>query len=348
MAAQDYSANLMYPMAQNNSTDKFNLTIEKFEGTVHETILKASALTDEYRFMPLIGTDAMSNNAMGLPSLAKVVPGIEPLGQNINVGKMMVYVRSPIIARVTTPMLADVQTHLDIKGKTPGNFGKRIAQHLDQVMFVQINKSIGYDHPAAPTGGANTLEGTGGILAQGAKVTLSTALDELDSAKLTTAMFSVAQTLAERDIDITGADGKLYMLPAQYFTLLKNKDLLNSDINKPNGSYAHAAIDVVSGMPVIMTNRMPSVADSFGFPATAESTAALYGSSTDTSYDISAIEAKGIAYWANGDTIMVAQSIPLTTDVYWDKRLLCWFIDAYMAIGAAPNRTDTCGGVWKA
>jgi len=32
MAAQDISANLMYPMAQNSSTDKFDLTIEKFEG----------------------------------------------------------------------------------------------------------------------------------------------------------------------------------------------------------------------------------------------------------------------------------------------------------------------------
>lgn len=32
MALQDISANLMYPMAQNLSTDKFNMTIEKFEG----------------------------------------------------------------------------------------------------------------------------------------------------------------------------------------------------------------------------------------------------------------------------------------------------------------------------
>lgn len=342
MAAQDISANLMYPMAQNFSTDKFNLTIEKFEGTIHETIQKAGILDSVYVFKPLIGTDTMSNNAMGNPTLQAVSPGVEPLGKDIAVGKMIVQVKTPIIARVTEPMLHDVQTHLDIKGKTPANFGKRIAKSIDEVLFVQIVKSVLYDHPAAPSGGTNTKEGTGGILDVGTVETLTTALDELDTAKLTTAIYAVNQGLAELDIDQT--DGYLYMAPAQYFTLLKNKDLLNTDFNKPNGSFAHAAIDVASGMPVVMTNRISQAADTVGSPAFTDSTAALYGSD----YETSATEAKAVALFATPDTIMVAQSIPYTADVYWDKRLLTWFIDAYLAIGAAPDRTDVNGAIFKA
>lgn len=336
MAAQDISANLMYPMAENFSTDKFQLTIEKFEGTVHEIMQKKSILEGVYTFTPLVGTDTMSNAQMGEPTLQAVSPGVEPLGGQIEVGKMIVQVKTPILARVTTPMLADVQTHLDIRGKTPGNFAKRIAKHIDECLFVQIVKSVLYDHAT----GSNA-DGSGGILPQGTTVTLGTSGDELDTAKLTTAIFSVAQGLAEKDID--QEDGMLYMAPAQYFTLLKNKDLLDTDINKPNGSYAHAAIDVASGMPVVMTNRISQAEDTVASPVKTDSTAALYGSA----YETSAAEAKAVALYATPDTIMVAQSIPFTGKAYWDDRLLTWFIDAYMAIGAAPDRTDVNGAVFK-
>lgn len=342
MALQDISANLMYPMAQNLSTDKFNLTIEKFEGTVHELMRRASILDSVFKFTPLIGTNIMSNNVMGAPVLQSVVAGVEPAGKQIAVGKMIVQVDTPIIARVTTPMLATVQSHLDIKGKTPGNFAKELAKTQDEVLFVQIVKSCLYNHPDPPTGGTNSKEGSGGILPQGTKVTLSAAGDELDATKLTAAIYSMAQGLAEQDID--QGDGKLYMAPAQYFTLLKSDSLLNRDVSKENGSYAHAAIDVASGMRLIMTNRISQAADTVASPAKDGSVADLYGSA----YETSAAEAKAVALYATPDSIMVAEAIPMTTDVYWEKRLLTWFIDAYTAYGAAPDRTDVNGSIFKA
>lgn len=338
MALQDISAGLMYPMAENASTDKFALTIEKFEGTVHEIMRKQSILDSVFQFVPLVGTDTMSNNAMGRPTLAAVVAGVEPEGKDIAVGKMIVQVETPVIARVTTPMLATVQTHLDIKGKTPGNFGKELAVHTDEVLFIQIVKSALYDHPAAPSGGANEKEGSAGILDIGTIVTLAAASDELDATKLTDGVYDMAQAFAEIDIDQN--DGKLYMAPAQYFTMLKNEKLLNRDISKENGSYAHAAIDVASGMEIVMTNRITQAADAGGTPGTP---GAIYGSG----YQTSAAEARAVALYATQDTIMVAESIPMTSDVYWSKRLLTWFIDMYTAFGAAPDRTDITGGIFK-
>jgi len=77
MAEQDISANLTYPMAENFSTDKFALTIEKFDGRVHETMQKKSLLESIFNFKPLVGTDTMSNNVMGNPTLQPVLPGVE-------------------------------------------------------------------------------------------------------------------------------------------------------------------------------------------------------------------------------------------------------------------------------
>lgn len=343
MALQDISAGLMYPMAENLSTDKFALTIEKFEGTVHEIMQKAQILDSVFNFMPLVGTDTLSNNAMGQPTLQSVVAGVEPGGKDINVGKMIVQVKTPVIARVTTPMLSAVQTHLDIKGKTPANFAKKMAKHLDELLFVQIVKSVLYDHPDTNT---NENEGGYGILPQGTTQTLTAAGDELDTAKLTAAIYAIAQGLAETEVDQN--DGKLYMAPAQYFTLLKNKDLINTDINKPNGSYAHAAIESVSGMPIVMTNRLSQAVDTSAAPAFTGSTADLYADGVTSDYETSATEAKAVALFATGDTLMCAESIPMTSDVYWEKRLLTWFVDMYTAVGAAPERTDVSAAVFKA
>jgi hypothetical protein len=294
----------------------------------------AQILDSVFEFRPLIGTDTMSNNVMGNPTLQKVEAGVEPLGKKIETGKNIVQVKTPIIARVVEAMLPAVQDHLDIKSRTPANFGKRIAKSLDEVLFVQIVKSVLYDDGDG--------EGTGGILPKGTKVTLDTAGDEIVAADLTTSLYSLSQALAEGEIEMY--DGKLYMAPAQYFTLLKNQDLLDADFNKPNGSYAHASIETVSGMPIVMTNRISQAEDTVASPAKTDSTAALYGSS----YETSATEAKAVALFATPESIMVAQSIPLTSDVYWDKRLLCWFIDSYLAIGAAPDRTDVNGAIFKA
>lgn len=339
MAAQDLSANINYPMAQNGSTDKFSLTIEQFNGTVHDIIQKMSILDGVFDFRPLIGTDTMSNNQLADPVLQAVVAGVEPLGQSIAAGKMIVQVKTPIIARTSTAMLADVQEHLNTRGRTPGKFAKRISKHLDEVLFVQIVKSILWDQANAPSGGTNTAEGSGGILPVGSTVELAAGDDETDAAKLTTAIYSIVQALAEKDIDQN--DGMLYMSPAQYFTLLKNQDLLDKDINKENGSYAHASVTAAAGLPVVMTNRLQQADDTVASPAYTDSPAALYG------YESENEESDAVAVYCTEDTIMVAQSIPLTTDVYWDQRLLTWFIDAYMAIGAAPDRTDVGAGVFK-
>lgn len=332
MAVQDVSNSLTYPMAQNYSADKFALTIEKFDSKVHETMQAASVLDGVNVFKPLIGTDTMSNNIMGNPTLQAVSPGVEPEGKKIEVGKNIVQVKTPIIARVTTAMLAEVQDHLDLKSRTPANFGKRIAKSIDEVQFVQIVKSILYND-----GGL----GTGGILPVGVTTTLVTLLDELDEDKLEAAIMTISQSLMEAEVG--QEDGKLYIAPAQYFTLLKNDKLLNTDYSKDNGSYAHAAISVVSGMALVATNRMSQAVDTVASPIKVDSTAALYGST----YETSAAEARIVAAFVTPETIQVAQSIPLTSDVYWDKRLLTWFIDSYLAIGCGPDRTDVGAGIFS-
>ena len=321
MAAQDISANLTNP-AQRNLTGVLDaLMIEKFNGVVHMHEQKESITDGVFDFKPLVGTDTMSNAAMGDPTLQAVVPGVEPLGTPIEVGDQIVQVKTPILARVTVAMLAQVQDRLNVKSRTPLNFARRIARAKDELLFVQAVKS------AMKATGAGEVSD----MPAGTNEELVAATDEVDATKLELGVMSLAQILAEKEVDLM--DGRLYCAPEQYFTLLKNDKLTNADFSKGNGNYAQASVAVTSGMPIVMTNRLTQAADD-------GSVVGSNGNLMGAGYHTSLEESDVVALFCVGESLMVAQSIPLTSDVYWDQRLLTWFIDAYLAFGAAPDRPD--------
>jgi hypothetical protein len=233
----------------------------------------------------------------------------------------IVQVKQPILARVTVAMLAQVQDRLDVKSRTPLNFARKIAKAKDQILLLMAVKS-----GMKATGAGEVSDMPGGVNNE-----LAAATDELDATKLETGITGLAQGLAEQEVDLM--DGRCYIAPAQYFTLLKNDKLVDANFSKENGNYAQAALSVAAGMPLVMTMRLTQAADD---GSDSSKNAYLMGAN----YTCSDEESDVVALFCMGESIMVAQSIPLTSDVYWDKRLLCWFIDSYLAFGAAPDRPD--------
>lgn len=321
MAAQDISANLTHPSQANLSGALDALMIEKFDGRVHIHEQKASVTDGLFSMIPLVGTDTLSNAAMGDPTLQAVSPGVEPLGKTIEVGTQIVQVKTPILARVVVAMLAQVQDRLSIKSRTPMNFGRKIAKIKDELLLHQAVKS-----GMKATGAGEVTDMDGGVNEE-----LAAATDETDATKFEAGIMSLAQGLMEQEVELT--DGKLFVAPAQYFTLLKNDKLTSADYSRGNADYSAAMVSVSSGMPIVPTNRLSQAADD---GTTAGSNANLMGAN----YVVTDEESDVVGLYGTPESIMVAQSIPLTSDVYWDKRLLTWFIDAYLAFGAAPDRPD--------
>lgn len=321
MAAQDLSANLVNPAQRNLAGPIDALMIEKFDGRVHMHEQKSSITAGLFDFTPLVGTDTMSNAAMGDPTLQPLVRGVEPLGGDIEVGDQIVQVKQPIIARVTMPLLSQVQDRLSIKSRTPMNFGRRIAKAIDEILLLMCVKS-----GMKATGSGEVSDMPGGVNKE-----LAAANDETDATKLELGILGLAQALAEQEVDLM--DGKCYLAPAQYFTLLQNDKLTSVDYSAGNGNYAAAFLTQSAGMPLVMTNRLTQAADDGSDSA---KNAYLMGAN----YTCSDEESDVVGLFCMAESIMVAQSIPLTSDVHWDKRLLCWFIDSYLAFGAAPDRPD--------
>lgn len=323
MAAQDISANLTHPAQANLAGALDALMIEKFDGRVAEHEQNESITDGMFDMKPLIGTDTMSTAAMGDPTLQAVNPGVEPLGNKIEVGSQIVQVKTPILARVVEGMLSAVQDRLAVKSRTPLNFGRKIAKIKDELLLLHVAKS------------ALSAAGTGGVtdMPAGVNKVLAAATDELDATKLELGVMGMAQALAENEVDYMNGQGRLFVAPAQYFTLLKNDKLVDADFSKENGSYANAKIGAASGMPMVMTNRLTQAIDD-------GTTVGSNGNIMGPNYHCSVTESNVVALFGTEESIMVAQSIPLTSDVYWDQRLLTWFIDAYLAFGAALDRPD--------
>jgi len=258
---------------------------------------------------------------MGDPTLQAVSPGVEPLGKKIEVGTQIVQVKTPILARVVVAMLEQVQDRLSIKSRTPANFGRKIAKIKDEILLHQAVKS-----GMKATGAGDVTDMPGGVNKE-----LAAATDEADATKFEAGIMLLAQALMEQEVELT--DGKLFVAPEQYFTLLKNDKLTSADYSAGNANYSAAMVSVTSGMPIVPTMRLSQAADD---GTTAGSNANMMGAN----YVVTDEESDVVGLYATPDSIMVASSIPLTTDVYWDKRLLTWFIDSYLAFGAAPDRPD--------
>jgi hypothetical protein len=317
--ASDYSAKITRPAQRNLAGDIDALMIEKFDGKVYMEYQKDSITDGAFDMPTLTGTNTLSNAAMGKPTLTSVVPGIEPDSSKVEIGDVIVQVKTPIISRVIEPMLENVQDRLNVKGRLPKEQAKVIAKAKDQILLHRCVKS---SMKTTGVGEITTIPG-------GFTHDLAVGKDT-DPAALLAGLATIALHLADNEIEVS--DGVVYILPAQFFALLNADKLIDSDFTKDNGDFANAKVDKAYGLRLVMTTRLPQ----------AENASHIMG----TDYNVSLGESDCVMCFAARDAIMSAQSIPLTSDVYWDKKTLSYFIDSYMAFGTAVARPDEAAAIF--
>jgi hypothetical protein len=81
--ATDISAQLTFPGERNLGGDPYALMIEKFNGEVATLFQMASVTDGLFDWTTLVGTDTLSNAAMGDPELTKLEPGVSPAASQI-------------------------------------------------------------------------------------------------------------------------------------------------------------------------------------------------------------------------------------------------------------------------
>lgn len=300
--------------------------IESFTGIVDGQFAKSSMMRSLAQVQLVRGTDTLINRRVGRTTLQALTPGVRPDSTQTEFGRVSVTVDTTILARDNQSMLNAFQTDFNVRQEIGQDQGKEHGKFFDQALIIQALKGAELAAPA----------NLNGAIGAGKLTTLAAAQDELDPDKLYTAIAAILTAMQEEDIDTE--EMVILTRPTHYDVLLNNDKLLNRDYSSANGDFADGTFKSLKGSMVRSTARIPNAAITGH---------RLSNAANGNAYDVSALQANAVAVIMHPKSLLVGETIPLTTDVWWNKEEKKWFIDSWIAFGAGPRRPDVCGVVRK-
>lgn len=329
--------NVVRPLARNGrdnpaTDDIYALQIEKFTSDVEGTIMRRSKTEPIINIKPVKGTTTVSNFAIGESDLQVIVPGVTPNGTKSQFGKNSVQVDRTILARATLPLLDVFQTSYDARREIAVEHGKKIAKMKDQSFLIQAVKTSLLTNSTYFS--TTELPGHKG----GTKVTLTTAGDQNDPAKLYSAFASLFAQMEDKDVDPVEDDLFIFVRPATFYTLLEAEQVINGNYVTAAGTSVEGHIFKAWGVPVLSTNNLPNWVED----GTAGSVSALMGEDYEGDFT------KLVAVAFSSRAVLAGSTIDLQTKVFFDDVSKHWYVDAWLAFAATSNRAEFAGSIYAA
>lgn len=307
---------------QTGEVDK--LFIAEFGGLVEGTIVKSSIMESFLDWRPITGGNVLTNYRNGDTQLQKLGAGSNPQPTPVDFDNVSVKVDTVMLARNAVFTLDDIQNKYDAKAALAKEQGKVIGKFMDSVGLI---KGIKAARIVSGDGTGGTTKLPSGWFG-GTQFTMAAATDETDPNKLQYQIENAIAGLEEKDLEPSEEGFVIYVRPAQYLALSRNDKLINSQYSMGNGNYAEGTVLKSVGLPIRSTNRLPK---------SAVANHPLSNAANANAYNLSAAEAKCVALIMSPHAVLSGASIPLQSDVYWDKQTKSWFIDSWLALGAAEN-----------
>lgn len=304
--------------------------IAEYGGEVESQFAKASVMRQYVNVKNLQNTDTLLNRRVGRTTLQAVNDtnkGNSPDATNTKFGKVQVTVDTIVLARDRRTLLNELQTDFDARMELAQDHGKEMGKFFDQSFLIQCIKG-------AKAVLADSLNGAFG---NGKNSTFVGASDHLDPTKLAAAIRSLITQFAEQDID--RSELLVWVRPTEYETLLGADKLINSQYSATNGDYAMGRIAMIEGARIVETARIPNAAITGHL---------LSNAGNSNAYDVSAAEAKAKAVIMHPRSLLAAETIPMTPDIWYNKEELVWYIQSIMSYAVTVNRPDLCGAVFAA
>jgi hypothetical protein len=328
------SFNIQRP-GQSNSAGAINaLHIEEFTGIVEGTIERKSLLKGFIPVRTVRGTSVVSSFAVGESTLQKATPGVVPDGTTTDFAKAQVSVDTVVLARAILPLLETFQTSYDARKEIGSEHGKKIAKFYDQSFFIQaIKTALKTDSTFRGAGGAGKPAGHFG----GSQQVLGAAGDALDPVKLYQAVANLFVKMEQKDVDPRTDDVMIVVQPQEFYTLLQNEQLIDGTYKTSEGTSIQAMLLKAYGVPVMNSNN---------FPAGQNITGHLLSNATNSNaYDGDFTKVVAAAF--SPRALLAGETIPLETDVFYDKLSKSWFVDAHLSYAVGPHRAEFSGVVMK-
>ena len=187
---------------------------------------------------PVLGTATAAYHTVGTPLVG---------ANQIKANEKIINIDDLLIAQSFIANIDELKNHYDVRATYADELGKALARTYDQNVAKQI---------ANASRASTTLSGGNG----GLVLTLAngnTASSDVTGDEIAAAIYDIAQTFDERDIPPT--DRFCVLPPAEYYKLAESATrTIDTDFNpQGNGSFASGRVQMVAGIPVMMSNNVP-------------------------------------------------------------------------------------------
>ena len=324
--ALESTTNIVRPGQDGGTGEIDALHIAEYTGIVHETIARKSVLEPWIPTRSVKGTSVIQSFAVGESTLQKVTPGVTPDGTVNKFGKSTLTIDTLILARDFFPLLEQWQVSYDARKHVGVEHGKKHAKFKDQAFFIQAIKA-GLLTASKYTG----VDGAGH--GGGNQVTMNSLSDASDPARLYSYLVDLFVKFEKRDIDPMTDDLMVVVRPDEYAILEQNELLIDSTLKTSEGNSIQARVLKARGIPVVRSNNAPFQSTISGH--------LLSNTANGNAYD--GDFSKVIAAVFSPQALLAGETIPMTTNVFWDPKMLQWCVDAYCSFGVTPDRGDYAG-----
>lgn len=324
--------NVIRPLQNHGTGDVLALAVEEYSGTVEHTIRRRSALEGFVQMKSVTGTTTLTDFAIGETTLGVVTPGTTPDAQVAEFGKASITVDTVVYARNVLPLLDVFQTSYDARRELGVEHGKSIAKFRDQSFFIQAAKAAGLANSRFKGAAAADLPGFKG----GSNVTLTNAGDITDPAMLMSALEALFVQMEEKDVVPREDDVMIALRPKEFYTLQQAEQIVNGTYVTAEGTKLdNVAIFKAYGCPVISSNNIPKTNVTGHFLSNARNANAYDG-------DFTKLGALAFSPRA----LLGGETIPLTSDVYYERVEKMWFVDSHLSYAVTPSRAEFAGAIW--
>ena len=243
------NANVSLQGAVNSAGDDRALFYKVFTGEVLAAYAAKNVMESRHRVRNIQNQKSASFANTGKAAGRSHTPGTEITGQDMAHNETVITVDDLLISDVFIADIFEAMNHYEVRGEYSRQLGEALARTFDkQVLRVGV-QSARADNKITGLPGGTTLTLTGGYAG---------ANDADKAIELADSIFEIHQAMLENDVD--PSDAYCLLTPADYFRLVRNKDLLNQDWGGL-GSYARAELPMVAGIPLVITNHLPQAND---------------------------------------------------------------------------------------
>lgn len=329
------SYNVQRPGQKNDSGAIDAMHIEEYTGILEGTIERESAITPHVPFRTVRGTSMISKFAIGASTLQVIVPGVQPDGTRNDFSKTVLHVERNILARNIIPNIEVFQTEYDARKEIGEEHGKLFAKFKDQALAIQVIRAglktaSAYDQSPA----VGKPKGHFGA----SQYTLASAQDALDPSKVYAALGALLAQMELKDVNPRTEGVTILVKPDVLYTLAQAEALVNTNYVTSTGNQINSGwVLKAYGVPIVGTNNFPG----------GEVISNHFLDTVNNGNAFSGDYSKVLAAVFSPKSLLAGVTLPMTTDVFFDKLSKSWFVDADEAFSVTTDRHEYAGVLLK-